>query len=340
MTTSVSFGENDIRPEQMMVDKQQCVEADRQFLLDHHDQWVSVPCPACQADNPRPFGEKQGFAYVECEKCGTVYTNPRPSQAVLDEFYATSQNYAYWNRYIFPATAEVRRDRIFRPRAERLMDYCHTWQVSSGVLLEVGAAFGIFCEEVLKTGYFDRVIALEPTPDLAQTCRDKGLEVMESPIEKVEGRAIAHVIAAFEVIEHLFSPIAFIQQCEQLLHPNGLLVLSCPNVRGFDVATLKTRSGTFDHEHINYFHPHSLPHLLKTCGFDLLDVQTPGKLDAELVRKAVLKQELSLESQPFLQTVLLDRWEELGQTFQEFLAANCLSSHMWVVAKKPGHATL
>jgi hypothetical protein len=62
-------------------------------------------------------------------------------------------------------------------------------------------------------------------------------------------------------------------------------------------------------------------------------VSTPGKLDAELVRKAVLRGNLDLEAQPFLQTVLVDRWDELGEPFQQFLAASKLSSHLWLVAR-------
>ena len=31
---------------------------------------------------------------------------------------------------------------------------------------------------------------------------------------------------------------------------------------------------------------------------------------------------------------LIDRWDELGADFQEFLAAHRLSSHMWLVARK------
>ena len=51
-----------------------------------------------------------------------------------------------------------------------------------------------------------RVVAVEPTPDLAKTCRAKGLEVIESRIEDAKGLGVVDVIASFEVIEHLFDP--------------------------------------------------------------------------------------------------------------------------------------
>ena len=55
-----------------------------------------------------------------------------------------------------------------------------------GTLFDVGAGFGTFCEEVDRLGAFDRVVALEPEPHLAETCRGKGLEVIEAPVEQAE----------------------------------------------------------------------------------------------------------------------------------------------------------
>jgi 2-polyprenyl-3-methyl-5-hydroxy-6-metoxy-1,4-benzoquinol methylase/ribosomal protein S27E len=328
------FSEEDTRPAQLMADKQKYVDADRQFLLSQKKEWVEVKCPACDSVKGSVYGEKLGFIYVECNTCGTVYTNPRPSLSLMKEFYAKSQNYDYWNKYIFPATEQVRRDRIFRPRVKRLAEYCRNQGVSLHTLLEIGAGFGIFCEEMRKEKLFKRIIALEPTADLAQTCRLKGFEVMEMFIEEVQENEIADVIAAFEVIEHLFSPRNFMGRCARLLKPRGFLILSCPNVRGFDVLTLRTLSNTFDHEHVNYFHTQSLPVLIKRCGFNVLDMQTPGRLDAQLVRKQAIDEMLDLRDQPFLHEVLIERWEELGNSFQEFLSLNKLSSHMLVIAQK------
>ncbi len=329
-----SLKEEEIRPAGLMADKQQCVEADRQFLLDRKSEWLKVACPACNFNKFDFYGEKLGFTYVECQKCGTVYTNPRPSLSLMHEFYANSQNYAYWNKYIFPATEDNRRERIFRPRAKRLVEYCRQFEISTRTLLEVGAAFGTFCDEIRKEGLFEEIIALEPTPDLASTCRQRGFEVLETSIEQVKDNDIADVIASFEVIEHLFEPRQFIKQCFRLLKPQGLLVLSCPNVRGFDVAMLKTISNTFDHEHVNYFHPKSLSMLVQQCGFEVLQVETPGQLDVDLVRKQVLNGIIDLNDQLFLKEVLIERWQEIGDSFQKFLADHKLSSHMWLVAKK------
>jgi hypothetical protein len=87
-----------------------------------------------------------------------------------------------------------------------------------------------------------------------------------------------------------------------------------------------------DGEHVNLFNPRSLSRLVASHGFALLEATTPGRLDAEFVRDAALKGEIELD--PFLRRVLIDEWEALGWKFQEFLAGNGLSSHMWLAARR------
>ena len=139
-----AFNEHDIRPPNLMVDKEKYLIADREFLLARKNQWVNVGCPACGSAESETYGDKNGFRYAECLDCETVYTNPRPTQETLNRFYKNSKNYEYWNRHIFPTTEEVRRIKIFRPRAERIRSICHKMGIHGGTLLEVGAGFGIF----------------------------------------------------------------------------------------------------------------------------------------------------------------------------------------------------
>ncbi len=326
--------EENLRPEKLMADKERALEADRTFLLERKSQWVSVVCPACGEKEWRFYGEKHGFTYVTCPACYTVYMSPRPNASLLDSFYKQSQNYAHWSKHIFPATEAARRKQIHRPRAKYLEKICRAQGISGGDFLEVGAAYGSFCQEVAALKFFNRIIALEPTPDLAQICRDKGFTVVESLVERYAPNQFFDVVAAYEVIEHICDPAAFVRQCGRLLRSGGLLVLSCPNVQGFDVLMLGVLSGCFQHGHLNYFHPESLGRLFRSSGLLPVFSGTPGHLDAELVRKAALRGGVDLSGQPFLRRVLLDAWEDLGGPFQDFLADNGLSSHMVCVGVK------
>lgn len=327
--------ETQIRPEELMAGQQAAQAADIDWLQERLDSYVVVPCPACGSTDRSATFSKWRFTYVTCSACETLYMSPRPTPSILDEFYANSRNYAYWNEHIFPASEESRRERIFQPRAARVAEFCKRYGTPTRTLLEVGAGFGTFGEEIRRLGLFERVIAVEPTPDLAKTCRLRGLEVIESPIEHVSLEpGSVDLVASFETIEHLFSPRDLIDRCATLLAPNGLLVLTCPNWKGFDLVVLRELSETVDNEHLNYFHPSSLSALVASCDLEVLETLTPGELDTELVRKHVLNGSLDLSGQPFLRQLLVDEWDAAGGRFQRFLAENRLSSHLWLVARK------
>jgi SAM-dependent methyltransferase len=328
-----AFRETDIRPDDLMAGQREAQALDVEWLRERSASFVQVACPACGSSSCDRAFEKLGFSFSACRECATLYMTPRPSPETLDEFYATSRNYAYWNEFIFPRSEDARRENIFAPRAARVLELCRRYAIDTGTLLEVGAGFGTFCEEIGKTGTFERVLAVEPTPDLAATCRARGLEVIEQPIEHVDlGDRVANVIASFETIEHLFSPRRFLERCAELLAPGGLLVVSCPSCHGFDVLTLGAASGAIDNEHLNLFNPASLSALVQSCGFDVLEVLTPGRLDAEIVRKQAGAGAFDLGAHPWLHHVLVERWDELRLPFQEFLAENLLSSHLWLIA--------
>jgi 2-polyprenyl-3-methyl-5-hydroxy-6-metoxy-1,4-benzoquinol methylase len=329
------FSENDIRPKDLLEGQKIAVMQDVGMLLSNADKFIAVHCPACASSKAKKKYSKYSFTYLECEACQTVYTSPRPTAKLLGEFYSNSVNYAYWNKYIFPASESTRRQKIVVPRVDRILDYCKKYHSPTHSILEVGAGFGTFCEEMASRKVFTRIVAVEPSPTLAETCRKRGVETIELPIEEVKLKEDEKfdVVVNFEVIEHLFSPQDFIQQCKRQMKPGALFVVSCPNGQGFDVITLKEKSNTIDHEHLNYFNPNSIDLLFKANGFEVLEVLTPGVLDADIVRNTILEGEYNVDDQPFLKQVLIDEWETKGKAFQEFLTASNLSSNLWIIAK-------
>lgn len=328
--------EQDIRPAQLMAKQRIAALTDVGRMLSRCSEFVLVDCPACGAKDYVPKFEKNGITYVECNGCRTFFVNPRPPSDVLEWFYRGSPNYAYWNEVIFPASETARLERIFVPRVDRLLELCRKHEVKTNAILEIGAGFGTFCAEVKRRNVFSRVVAVEPTPDLANTCRRRGLEVLEQPVEQIQldANELFDVVASFEVIEHLFAPADFVGHMTRLLKPGGIMMAACPNGQGFDIETLGTASNTVDHEHLNYFNPKSLAGLLAQRGLEILESFTPGKLDADLVRNKILAGEFDVSKQPFLKRILVDEWDHLGGAFQEFLIQQGLSSNMWVVARK------
>ncbi len=334
MAHSIWLKEDEIRPAGLLAGQAEAFARDVDRLQTRRDEFVSVPCPACRANEAAWTLQKHSFDYLSCARCGTLYMNPRPSPKVMAAYYAESKNYRYWADHIFPASEAARREKLHRPRLQQIVEYCDRFGISPRTLVEIGPGFGTFCAVALESGVFQHVVGVEPTPEMAQACRDRGVQIIECSMEgSAHEIEPADVVVAFEVIEHVFDPHKFVRQCSRFVRPGGLLVLSCPNGQGFDVAVLGRESSAIDPEHVNLFNPGSLRRLVDEHGFKVMEVTTPGRLDAELVRKAAVAGRVDLSTNPFLKRVLIDDWDRLGGPFQGFLADHGLSSHMWLVAR-------
>lgn len=328
------FTENDIRPLEFEEQKIQAHQDDLKKFLEHKDQFVETACIVCQSKSSHFEYSKYSCQFVKCDNCQMVYMNPRPTEEFLNDFYTHSKLYSFWNQFIFPASAEVRRNKIFKPRVDRIIELTQKHNIENNTIIEAGAGFGLFCDEMNKSKKFNRVIAVEPGKDLSLNCQKLNIETLNIGIEEIDTKKYsADVIASFEVIEHLFDPNVFLKACYQILNPQGLLVLSCPNYEGFDIQQLGVISDSLDNEHMNMFSPKTLSQLLENHHFEILEYQTPGELDAKIVRDKVLNQSIEIED-PFLKKILVEEWDSLGGPFQEFLKDQKLSSHLWIVAQK------
>ena len=329
------LSEKDLCPDELLAGQEEAFARDIERLKARRAEFVAVPCPACaEKAGVRAF-EKFTFQYVSCRRCATLYMSPRPSPRLMADYYSDSENYRYWAEHIFPASEEARREKVHKPWLERVIGYCDRHRTPCGVLMEIGSGFGTFAALAQASGRFKRVVAVEANPEMARACRTRGVDVIDKRIEEVTDELeTADIAVAFEVIEHLFEPRAFLRQCARLMRPGGLLVLSCPNGQGFDITLLGSVSLAVDPEHVNLFNPNSLKLLVESCGFQVLEVSTPGRLDAEFVRTAILEGKFDVSDNPFLKRVLVDEWDRLGWPFQQFLAEHGLSSHMWLAARR------
>lgn len=338
--------EAQIRPPRLKASQEKVKGDGRLWLrLEMRRRSVRIVCPACSGGaqgkfDPAKFRlkwRKGGFYYWECISCGTVYMSPRPSEDLLEEYHRRSAHYRFWAEHIFPASEEVRFTEIALPRAKRIVLLCCEHQISLDKILDLGAGYGTFCRAMQTVVYELAIHALEPVPALATACRKSGFTVHEQTVAQQDfPEGYFDVITAWEVVEHVFSPRDFLEKCYSWLGAGGLLCLTCPNVMGFDVFTLGATSGVVEHEHLTYFNPVSITMLLEEIGFSVLEITTPGRLDAELVRQAALAGWIDLHSQPFLNRVLVTDWDQLGDSFQAWLAEAGLSSHMQVTCRKQG----
>lgn len=327
--------ESEIRPEALLRRYLELSEEDADRCFGNEPR-AQIPCVACGSPQIEPAFDKHGFAYGLCCDCGTLYQTPRPALSAFEAFYRNSVSSNYWAEVFFPAVAEARREKIFRPRVERLAELCRARGAEIRRLIDVGAGYGIFLDEWRKRSPSAHLVAVEPSAALATECRTKGFEVEENIAEQVGTRyeGFADLLVCFEVLEHVHEPIDFLKSLMRLVRPGGLVFVSTLCIDGFDLQILWDKSNQISPpHHINFLSVKGFEKLFSQAGLVEVSVTTPGKLDVDIVRNAANQDPGLLRGQRFFQRLIND--EQSAAAFQNFLAENHLSSHAWVMGKMP-----
>jgi 2-polyprenyl-3-methyl-5-hydroxy-6-metoxy-1,4-benzoquinol methylase/ribosomal protein S27E len=321
--------ESEIRPEALFGRYLELVRGSGEQILRSSAEFVRVPCPGCGAEDGETVFKKEGFQHELCGSCGSLFVSPRPSPALLDRYYTESEAVRFWRTHFFKETAEARREKMFRPRAEEAAALARAEGLGAGATLaDVGAGYGIFLEEIAKQGVFSTVIGVEPAPALAEECREKGFTVFQMKAEAVPpGTVRADIVTAYEVLEHVFDPCEFLQGVSRLLRPGGLLLFTTLTVSGFDIQVLWEHSRSVSPpQHLNLLSLEGVRRLVRRSGLVLARLDTPGRLDIDIVRNAArVDPEIVLPR--FVQRVL-ERGPAAESEFQDFLQRHHLSSHV------------
>jgi SAM-dependent methyltransferase len=324
--------EGQIRPQEAHARYQELFAEDmRRFLVDGAPdprRAEPVACAVCGGRRADPAGATHGFPMVRCRECGLLYVTPRLRPEVLAEFYRTSASQDFFQNRILAPTAAARRELVFGPPAERVCA-----RVPKGRLLDVGCSRGDFLEAVRARGG-PAVEGLElHAGAAAETRRRLGVPVHTDRFEEAKlPEASYDAVTCWTTIMLLPEPLAFLRWARRILRPGGCLFFSCTNSAGFDYGMLGERHPNLAPTFLVHLSPPTARRLLRQAGFEHDAIETPGKLDVDIVRRR-------LEPPPptgsFLHALLAAEGEEadrLRGRFQAWLQQNLLSGYMEVTA--------
>ena len=106
-----------------------------------------INCPACDYFGEHSFN-KNGFDYCVCKNCKTLYVNPRPESDAFSNYYTNSLSSKFWATTFYKETAEIRRDKIWKPKAQLLSKVLSNLNAEKYQIVEIGGGYGIFAEEI------------------------------------------------------------------------------------------------------------------------------------------------------------------------------------------------
>ena len=322
--------EEEIRPKHIFDEYLRLAERDTEKYFSPTDRQV-VLCPACGAHGIRVF-TKQSFAYEECPDCQTLFVSPRPPAEAFSRYYQESESATYWATTFYKETAEMRREKLWRPKAQMIHGFINQFGATQHAVVDIGGGYGIFAEEYKKVSG-KKVTVIEPGPSLAEVCRDKGHEVVQGFLEDIEPEQLGagpKAFVSFELFEHLHDIKKFLRHLHELMNSGDLFAFTTLSGAGVDIRALwEDSEAVSPPHHLNFLNPKSVQILLERSGFEVLQISTPGKLDIDILcnHRQYIKDR-------FWRTFAIQATEDEKQVMQAFIAESGLSSHMLAICKK------
>ena len=292
---------------------------------------IKIYCIACGRKGKFSF-KKEGFSYHECQKCKTLFVNPRSNEDSFKNYYKTSSSVKFFSTKLYKETKEARKKKIFIPKAKMIFKILKEKKIKNYVCVDIGGGTGIFAKVISKL-IKKEVIVIEPSSFLAEECKKEKLTVVQKFLENVKKEDLPterKVFTCFELIEHLHNPSKFIKNLSKLMSKKDLFIFTTLSSSGVDILALWENSrAIFPPFHINFFNPKSIDIFLKKNKFQILSISTPGKLDID-----ILENNRSLIKDRFWNTFMYLAGKKDKVKMQNLISNINFSSHMLVICKK------
>lgn len=168
------------------------------------------------------------FPIVKCKQCGMIYVNPRISLEANNKYYefALTGDQNFLDKHFFETYSFHRKkiDRYIRMIKKTKLE---------GRLLDIGCGNGYFLTRARESGF--QVEGQEISPLFINYCRQTlDLTVYSGELDSLDLPASSYdVITMFDVIEHVYTPGILLKECNRLLKPDGILVVTTHDIGNF-----------------------------------------------------------------------------------------------------------
>ncbi|MBF0621267.1 MAG: class I SAM-dependent methyltransferase [Magnetococcales bacterium] len=218
-------------------------------------------CPICGSSKRREgYRFEPPFTAAWCMECGTLYLHPRLKEQAMAERYAQLAYFdgANYQDYRKQERSLSRTFQSFLKRLERR-------GCLGGRLLELGSGLGWFLRA--SEGYFDERIGMDLSTEAASEASAYADSVLVGGIEQAPDGPF-DLIAAIQVLEHVYDPDPFLSGIAQRLAPDGFAAIVVPDRGSWMRPLLGTRWPSFKiPEHLLYLNETDLRTLFERNGF-------------------------------------------------------------------------
>lgn len=216
------------------------------------------------------------FQIMRCEKCGFLFTNPRPTRIEISRYYHSDKYLSHSNNktgllsYVYNFVRK-----ISLKRKHRMI----TRHKSPGSILDIGCGTGEFLNFMNRQGW--KTTGIEPAASPREFAKQHyNLDIFdEIELDNLPTGGF-DVISLWHVLEHVPDLNNRIDQLKRLLTKDGLLVIALPNCESWDAVFYQEYWAAWDvPRHFYHFSKSAFSLLIKNHELDIFSIH-PMKFDA------------------------------------------------------------
>ncbi|NQV02152.1 MAG: hypothetical protein HQ542_05880 [Bacteroidia bacterium] len=324
--------ESDIRPEKIYNEYKRLLSKDIQNYFSDPSVLTKIDCPGCSDKNSDFVFSKMGLDYRACNKCGSLFVSPRPSEGALRAFYKNSSSGLFIRKKMLKNTMEARSKKVFSYRIQWIRGLIEEYLPDTKVLLDYATKYPSLLKQLHNTGLFKTIISVLPEFYEQENLLPGNIEIIND--NNIEVDSSIDIFSAFEVIERVFDPGKLFSDAYHACKNNGLFIITSATSSGFEYQVLGEYSpNVFPPDRLNLLSLESLTSQIEKAGFEIIEVSTPGRLDVEMVKRTYEKNP-DIPIDPFWKYLFRYRDENALHSLQEYLQQFQLSSHVRIACIK------
>ncbi len=243
-----------------------------------------VNCPACKNTNFKTHlvckdytVSQSNFTLVKCQGCDFVFTNPRPEDQKLGDYYKSEDYISHSNtsKGVISKLYKVVRNYTLKGKLKLIQKH-----VSRGTILDYGCGTGMFLKVCQDAGW--KAFGMEPDEGARKIALEMGLNVFSDKdrVKTYTNNQTFDIITLWHVLEHVTDLEQTLTFFKESLNDSGALIIAVPNHTSYDAQHFKECWAAYDvPRHLYHFEEKTIKELLKPYGFSLKETH-PMKFDS------------------------------------------------------------
>jgi len=259
--------------------------------LKHGRHWTldqvpteKIKCYLCQGIDFTVLCETDRYdmkiVTVGCNGCGLVLTNPQPTDAALDEFYAEFYR-RYYQKVTVPSLKYIQEFKKDERAAETAVFLNNAGAIHDhAAVLDIGASEGCILKALRAQDIGLKCVAVEPNMEFAKFAKEYADCEICNHLEDLKHLNLQFdLIILNHVFEHLPNPTAYLRLLSSLLTPIGKIYIDVPDL-------LKYKGLESLHiAHLYHFTERTLSATISCAGFEVIVMQPHSpKMHPESIR--------------------------------------------------------